>query len=191
MSRQRRKLSDYDKYLKPFHLAGQQHQLTITHVGEIEVKSREREVIIAGEAPEETPTDRQLVLHFREFGKPLRVNNLNREFLRKSVGDDPNGLPGCKITIRPITLRTFGGTESIEIVAAEKPKTNPTPEPQDKRAALVRRLSGLRQREKELLASKKMEPTPLTAETVKAMTDAELEARIELTESNIMDLQAA
>ena len=196
MSRKQWKLSDFDKYLKPSHLAGKQVTMTITHIGVEAIKSRKREFTIAGEAPEEQADDMLLVLHFREYPKPLRVNNMNRGKLMESVGEDPAALIGCKITLRPVTLKQFGGQEAVDIVSVEKPKTNgaqaPLLEsPQNGRAALVKHLSELRAREKELLATRGMEPTLLTAETVKAMTDEGLRERVELTTTNIDNLEHA
>lgn len=194
MSRKSFKLSDFDKYMKPMHLGGKQHQLTVAHIGVEPVKARRREWVIAGNAPDEQPDEFLLVLHFREWPKPLRVNNMNRAKLQEFIGDDPASLIGCKVTLRPLTLAQFGGQEVIDIVSVEKPKAEPAKpaeSPEQKRAGLVKRLSELRQKEKALLAARGAEPTELTGEQVKAMTDEELEKRIELTENNIMDLQAA
>lgn len=122
MSRKQWRLSDFDKYLKPLHLAGKQQVLTITHIGVEPIKTRRREFTIAGDAPEESEDDLLLVLHFREYPKPLRVNNLNRAKLREWVGDDPAVLVGCRVTLRPITLKQFGGQEAIDIVSVERPR---------------------------------------------------------------------
>ncbi len=195
MSRKQWRLSDFDKYLKPMHLAGKQQVLTITHIGVEPIKTRRREFTIAGEAPEESEDDLLLVLHFREYPKPLRVNNLNRAKLREIIGDDPAVLIGCRVTLRPITLKQFGGQEAVDIVSVERPKANGAQQPliveaEGDRIARVRKLSDLRQKEKELLSSKGLEPTPLTAEDVKAMSDEDLAKRIELTESNILNLKS-
>lgn len=134
MSRKTWKLSDFDKYLKPLHLGGKQHTLTVTHIGVEPVKSRKREWTIAGDAPDEQGDEFLMILHFREFPKPLRTNALSRDVLRKAVGDDLPRLIGAKVTLRVVTLKQFGGQECIEIVSCELakgvPKPQPTPEPE-------------------------------------------------------------
>lgn len=134
MSRRTWKLSDFDKYLKPLHLGGKQHTLTVTHIGVEPVKSRKREWTIAGDAPDEQGDEFLMILHFREFPKPLRTNALSRDVLRKAVGDDLPRLIGAKVTLRVVTLKQFGGQECIEIVSCELakgvPKPQPTPEPE-------------------------------------------------------------
>lgn len=188
------KLSDFDKYLKPGHLAGKQITMTVTHVGVEIFRSRQREFVIAGTAPEEKPDELSMVLHFREYPKPLRVNALNRAKLDEALGEDPSALIGCKLTLRAITMRQFGGQEAIDIVKIDRPSGAPLQPAVDvvlTRESLLHKLSDLRVREKELLAERGVDPTPLTAETVKAMTDQELQERIELTESNIDNLEHA
>lgn len=191
MSRKQFKLSDFDKYLKPIHLGGKPQTLLVSHVGVIAMPSRQKEQIIAGDNPEEMRgnTEDVLILHFREFPKPMRVTQAtNRAKLFEVCGDDPKNIVGCRVTLATAVQENFG-REFISIVKVEK--MNGRNQEPSYRETMVHRLSELRQQEKTLLDTAGQPQTPLDGQAVKAMTLEDIEALVQQTESNVLDLKAA
>lgn len=192
MSRKKFKLTDFDKYLKPIHLGGKEQTYTVSHIGTITQPPRQRENVFAGNNPEELERVPELVpvLHFRQIGKPMKLTQAtNRAKLAEYIGEqDIDVLVGADLTLVSMTNENFG-REFVGIKAVKMPSKPVDPAPY--RTGRIQQLSKLRTTEKGLLAEKNIEQKALTLPQVNAMTIEQIEELIELTESNIVDLQAA
>lgn len=114
-----RKLSDWDQNLKVRHLGEKSVTLTVQHVGIKKTpKQAERVVILAGGDLPEQDYDETIYLFWKEHGSkfPLKINNTNREFLIKKLGDTSDWaqrLIGMRVVLENQTKMYFGKNKTV------------------------------------------------------------------------------
>jgi hypothetical protein len=106
--------SQFDKWLKGYHLKGKRAQLTITRATIETTHPNGRE--------QATP-----VLWFKETQKGLPLSDINRAMLVKLFGDDPAQCIGKIITLEAMPMTVAGASKlPVRIIGNGKPSEEQT-----------------------------------------------------------------